>query len=318
MAKRKITSVARDFKGIWIPSEYWLNADLSITKIVFMAEIDSLASPDKPCFASNSYFADFFGLSSVRVSQIISELVESKLLKRRYERTETGEITKRFLTINPEKRVLNSLSTPIKNTKGGIKFPLRGYKENFKENNTINNTVNINNNNKGTKIHEPVLKNQEHEKNNSVAIDQKRTTVQETKKAVQNQSVSKYEDPITLYRENSQFMPPDTISQLLDWISDFKQLSGDENIAFGIVSVAVHQALDANALNIGYIRTILLNWRDKKVSTVEMATKAINEHQQAYKNKAGKSSPKEQTFLQRNSNIDYEKMDAFLYNTEVK
>lgn len=133
-----------------------------------------------------------------------------------------------------------------------------------------------------------------------------------------NQSVSKYEDPITLYRENSQFMPPDTISQLLDWISDFKQLSGDENIAFGIVSVAVHQALDANALNIGYIRTILLNWRDKKVSTVEMATKAINEHQQAYKNKAGKSSPKEQTFLQRNSNIDYEKMDAFLYNTEVK
>ena len=28
MAKRKITNQSRDFKGVWIPAEYWLDPNL--------------------------------------------------------------------------------------------------------------------------------------------------------------------------------------------------------------------------------------------------------------------------------------------------
>jgi hypothetical protein len=43
----------RDFKGVWIPKEIWINTDLSIIEKVLLVEIDSLdkamtyTTPDK-------------------------------------------------------------------------------------------------------------------------------------------------------------------------------------------------------------------------------------------------------------------------------
>lgn len=65
----------RDFKGIWIPKELWLDRNLTIQEMVFLREIDSLDG-EQGCFATNSYFADFFGISNTRVSLIIKSLVE--------------------------------------------------------------------------------------------------------------------------------------------------------------------------------------------------------------------------------------------------
>ena len=70
----------REFKGIWIPADIWLSKELSIQEKVMLAEISSFEKNGK-CFASNSYFAEFFGLSKSRVSSIISSLADKKLIE---------------------------------------------------------------------------------------------------------------------------------------------------------------------------------------------------------------------------------------------
>jgi hypothetical protein len=64
----------RDFKGVWIPKDIWLNTDLSIIEKVLLVEIDSLDNSDRGCFASNEYLASFVQLSEGRVANIISDL----------------------------------------------------------------------------------------------------------------------------------------------------------------------------------------------------------------------------------------------------
>ena len=65
----------RDFKGIWIPKELWILKDLSLLEKVMLIEIDSLDN-ENGCYASNDYFADFFGLSKGRISKVINSLVK--------------------------------------------------------------------------------------------------------------------------------------------------------------------------------------------------------------------------------------------------
>lgn len=76
-----MTDIPRQFKGVWIPAELWLDHSLSITEKVMMVEIGSLQDPVRGCYASNSHFARFFGLSSSRVSEIISALSAKGLLR---------------------------------------------------------------------------------------------------------------------------------------------------------------------------------------------------------------------------------------------
>lgn len=69
----------RDFKGIWIPAEIWLNTDLSFLEVILLAEIDSLVK-DEGCYASNAYFAEFLGVSETYVSKAISSLTKKGLV----------------------------------------------------------------------------------------------------------------------------------------------------------------------------------------------------------------------------------------------
>lgn len=121
----------RNFKGIWIPKDIWLNKELTIQEKVIIIEIDSLDN-ENGCFASNKYFADFFGLSTSRVSQIIKKLEDKKWLKIDYE-TKDKQIIKRIIKINPN--VFNFLNRGIKNSK-------EGCLENAKDNNINNNNIN--------------------------------------------------------------------------------------------------------------------------------------------------------------------------------
>ena len=43
----------RDFKGVWIPKEIWLSADLSLTEKALFVEIHSLDN-ERGCFASTN------------------------------------------------------------------------------------------------------------------------------------------------------------------------------------------------------------------------------------------------------------------------
>lgn len=71
----------RDFKGVWISSEIWLNPQLTAQDKVIFAEINSLDVGDKGCYASNEYLAEFCGCSVPTVSRSISKLIELGLLE---------------------------------------------------------------------------------------------------------------------------------------------------------------------------------------------------------------------------------------------
>ncbi len=63
----------RAFKGIWIPKEIWLDKELSWIEKFLLVEIESLDN-EQGCWASNDYFASFFGVSKDRISKLISGL----------------------------------------------------------------------------------------------------------------------------------------------------------------------------------------------------------------------------------------------------
>ena len=130
MSKRIIKNENRGFKGIWIPKDLWLNKDLTVMEMLFLAEIDSLEQDEQGCFASNNHFSEFFGISRSRSSQIITKLIKKGFITATYDRTETKQITKRHLW------VVNKLTTPSKYSK-------QGYLENCEGSNTsISNTKN--------------------------------------------------------------------------------------------------------------------------------------------------------------------------------
>lgn len=65
--------VVRNFLGIWIPKELYLNNELSWTEKLLLIEIQSLQGTIG-CFASNEYFAKFLDLSIGRIANIITHL----------------------------------------------------------------------------------------------------------------------------------------------------------------------------------------------------------------------------------------------------
>lgn len=65
----------RDFKGVWIPKEVWLNTNLTLIEKAVFTEIDSLDN-ENHCTASNEYLSNFIGCSESAISKAISKLME--------------------------------------------------------------------------------------------------------------------------------------------------------------------------------------------------------------------------------------------------
>lgn len=103
--------VSRDFKGIWIPKEIWLDKNLTAQEKLFLAEIDSLDNSEG-CFASNAYFAEFFGLSKDRASRVISSLAEKGYITNNIIYKEgSKEIEKRVLKVSVKAQICTGEST---------------------------------------------------------------------------------------------------------------------------------------------------------------------------------------------------------------
>ena len=66
----------RDFKGVWIPKEVWLDDRLSATEKVILAEIDSLDRGTVGCTAGNEYLAEFCQCSVPTVTRAIKKLTD--------------------------------------------------------------------------------------------------------------------------------------------------------------------------------------------------------------------------------------------------
>jgi hypothetical protein len=124
----------RDFKGVWIPKEVWMDDKLSWMEKLFLVEVDSL-NAEKGCFASNAYFGEFFQLSNSRVSEIIKSLV-SKGYITTFLIYEGKQVKQRILTP----------TVPIRKLEGGIRKTEEGYSEKAKGNNTLINNTSINTN----------------------------------------------------------------------------------------------------------------------------------------------------------------------------
>jgi hypothetical protein len=104
----------RGFKGIWIPKDIWLNRELSIQEKVLYAEINSLDKDEKGCYATNQYFAKFFGLSKVRISQLIASLADKKLIVARINKSMGN---RRIINVTDKNIIIpssNKINDPIK------------------------------------------------------------------------------------------------------------------------------------------------------------------------------------------------------------
>lgn len=126
----------RDFKGIWIPKEIWLSKELTLQEKVFLVEIDSLDN-EEGCFANNNYFAEFFGLSKNRCSEIIKSLEAKGLVTIEYIRKEgRGNIEKRII------RVVDKSNRGNRETDRPNRLIEEGCSEKCEDNNTILNNTN--------------------------------------------------------------------------------------------------------------------------------------------------------------------------------
>lgn len=135
-----MTNLARKFQGVWIPADLWLDYGLSITEKVMLVEIGSLQDKQRGCYASNAHFAEFFGLSISRVSEIISGLAGKELVDVELIRDGKRVVERRIRIKNP----FGKPNTPSENAANpfgkGDEPPSENTEgSNTKENNTGSN-----------------------------------------------------------------------------------------------------------------------------------------------------------------------------------
>lgn len=69
------------FRGVWIPAEIWETHTLSWMEKCLWAEISSLGTEEKPCFASNGFLAAKFNSTESSISNMISRLKSMGMIK---------------------------------------------------------------------------------------------------------------------------------------------------------------------------------------------------------------------------------------------
>lgn len=69
----------RQFEGIWIDKNIWLDKQLSALDKIIYTEIKSLDTTEDGCYASNEYLANFCQCSTSKVSSSIAKLIELRI-----------------------------------------------------------------------------------------------------------------------------------------------------------------------------------------------------------------------------------------------
>jgi len=79
----------RDFKGIWIPANIWLDEKLSPFDKILLMEIDSLDN-ENGCWKSNKTFAEFMQCGTATVTRSIKHMEKLKYIKSSMKTTDYG------------------------------------------------------------------------------------------------------------------------------------------------------------------------------------------------------------------------------------
>lgn len=126
----------REFLGVWIPKEIWLNNELSIIEKALLVEIQSLDN-EQHCWASNGYFAKFFNCSVPTITRAISHLTTLGLIKSSFNgRSRVLEVCE------PSSKRLDSLIKKIRQPNQNDEADSSKRLTNNIKNNTSNNTSN--------------------------------------------------------------------------------------------------------------------------------------------------------------------------------
>lgn len=153
-----MADLKRDFKGIWIPKDIWLDEDLSVMEKLVFVEIDSLDN-ENGCFAGNEHFSKFFSLSKNRCSEIIKSLESKGFIDCKYVYKEgTKSVEKRVIRCirKPEEGIRYS-DRGIRKIDRGIRKTEGGYSENREDINTsFSNTLINTFNNKDYMVNVPL------------------------------------------------------------------------------------------------------------------------------------------------------------------
>ena len=121
----------RDFKGIWIPKEIWLDERLNTIDKIILLEIDSLDATEEGCYASNKYLAEFCKCTETTISTSISKLIKLEYLE--------------LVKFDGRKRYLKSSLSKIENqTLKNLKADFKKFKDINIDNNITNNKKEIN------------------------------------------------------------------------------------------------------------------------------------------------------------------------------
>ncbi len=114
-----------------IPAEIRYDKKLKDKAKLLYGEIVALSNKEGYCYASNSYFAELYGVSITTISTLIKNLIDR------------GYISSEIIYREGTKEILNRYLKILK--EGYLKNLKEGIKENLKDNNTsINNTSNNN------------------------------------------------------------------------------------------------------------------------------------------------------------------------------
>lgn len=71
----------RQFKGVWIPAEIWLDKRLTITEKAFYAEVESFAGNGRTFHKTNETIQEEYGIAARTVQRLIKKLVDLDLLE---------------------------------------------------------------------------------------------------------------------------------------------------------------------------------------------------------------------------------------------
>lgn len=122
----------REFKGVWIPAEIWLDARLTLVEKALYAEIDSFSGNGKSFHKANETIQLEYGVSRPTISKAIKKLTDLGFISASFDgRT-------RHLTVQADRKIFTGSR---KNSFGQQEKNLRAEGKNSTSTNTVERTV---------------------------------------------------------------------------------------------------------------------------------------------------------------------------------